>query len=111
MVVYREALLTALWLSVFFVVEIEGVVGRHVGGVLLPLADGAHTALELQQVLQISHRTYFRRTWLSPAIEAGYVELTIPDRPNSRLQKYRLTAKGRALAEKLVAKKKGGATA
>ena len=76
-------------------------VSDQVGGVLLSLAAGEHTALELQRVLQISHRTYFRRTWLSPAIEAGYVELTIPDRPNSRLQKYRLTAKGRALATKI----------
>jgi ATP-dependent DNA helicase RecG len=29
------------------------------------------------------------------------VELTIPDKPNSRLQKYRLTEKGTALLNKL----------
>ncbi len=27
----------------------------------------------------------------------GLVEMAIPDKPTSRLQKYRLTAKGRAL--------------
>jgi ATP-dependent DNA helicase RecG len=29
-------------------------------------------------------------------LERGLVEMTVPDKPNSRLQKYRLTAAGRA---------------
>jgi ATP-dependent DNA helicase RecG len=29
--------------------------------------------------------------------EAGLIQYTIPEKPNSRLQKYRLTDKGRAL--------------
>ncbi|MGQ0524737.1 MAG: Fic family protein, partial [Betaproteobacteria bacterium] len=39
---------------------------------------------------------HFRKAYLLPALEAGWVEMTIPDKPNSRLQKYRLTAAGQA---------------
>ena len=52
---------------------------------------------ELQELLSIKNRDYFRTDYLNPAINQGYVELTIPDKPNSRNQKYRLTAKGIAL--------------
>jgi len=33
-------------------------------------------------------------------IEKGSIEYTLPEKPNSRLQKYRLTEKGRNLLEK-----------
>jgi len=40
---------------------------------------------------------WIRKRYLVPALEAGLIERTIPATPNSRLQKYRLTAKGKAL--------------
>ena len=52
---------------------------------------------DLQSLLSIKNRDYFRTDYLNPAISNGYVELTIPDKPNSRNQKYRLTTKGIAL--------------
>ena len=33
---------------------------------------------------------------IAQLMSADFIEYTIPEKPNSRLQKYRLTAKGRA---------------
>jgi hypothetical protein len=50
----------------------------------------------MQAKLQLADRHNFKKLYLLPALEGGLIERTIPDKPNSRLQKYRLTAKGRA---------------
>ncbi|MYB99846.1 MAG: transcriptional regulator, partial [Gemmatimonadetes bacterium] len=45
-------------------------------------------------------RTKFRNQVLKPLLEAGWIEMTIPDRPTSRNQRYRTTGAGReVLAE------------
>jgi predicted transcriptional regulator len=43
-------------------------------------------------------RKHLRETYIHPALARGLVEMTLPDKPNSRLQKYRLTAKGAKMA-------------
>ena len=48
----------------------------------------------LMEALDLNHRPTFRRNYLNPALAQGYVERTIPDKPNSPAQKYRLTEKG-----------------
>jgi len=45
--------------------------------------------VELMRVLDLSDRKSFRERYLLPALEAGLIEMTIPEKPNSRLQKYR----------------------
>lgn len=41
------------------------------------------------ELLGLKHRPSFRNNYLLPALELGYVEMTILDKPNSSKQKYR----------------------
>jgi len=52
------------------------------------------SASELMKKLGLSHRPTFRNNYLHPALAKGLIEMTVPDKPNSRLQKYRITQKG-----------------
>ena len=55
--------------------------------------------VDVMNVTGRSDRTKFRHQVLHPLIAEGLLEMTVPDKPRSRLQKYRLTAKGRAWLE------------
>ena len=58
------------------------------------------------QTLGRHNRTKFRDQVLKPLLDAGWLEMTIPDKPTSSKQKYRLTARG----GELVADLAGGAS-
>jgi ATP-dependent DNA helicase RecG len=45
--------------------------------------------------LDADQHTKFRDQVLNPLLEEGLVEMTIPDKPRSSKQRYRLTDKGR----------------
>ncbi|MGE6529519.1 RNA-binding domain-containing protein [Pseudomonas sp. NPDC077382] len=64
---------------------------------LLRRMTGDHAAPELMAFTGRSNRSKFREQVLAPLLELGVVEMTIPDKPNSSKQRYRLTAAGRAL--------------
>lgn len=59
----------------------------------------------LQQALGLRHEDHFRQGYLTPALQGGIVEMTIPDRPTSSRQQYRLTAKGEMLRARLLKEK------
>ncbi|MCC7557038.1 MAG: winged helix-turn-helix domain-containing protein [Methanoculleus marisnigri] len=52
---------------------------------------------ELMDVTGRTNRTKFRNSVLKPLMQAGLIEMTVPDRPRSSNQKYRITERGRAL--------------
>jgi len=55
--------------------------------------------VDLMAVTGRSDRTKFRHQVLNPLLDAGLVEMTIPDKPKSSKQKYRLTDKGKKWVE------------
>ena len=63
---------------------------------LLNAATEAVARDELQVVTGINDREHFRNAYLEPLIVAGWLDRTIPDKPTSPNQRYRLTTKGRA---------------
>lgn len=66
---------------------------------LLAVCVGEMTRDSLQSATGFIGRANFRKRYLDPALTAGLIEMTIPEKPNSRLQKYRLTAQGKALLD------------
>ena len=69
----------------------------QVGKILTGADAGAgQSREELQAAADITHREHFRKAYLEPLVAAGWLERTIPEKPTSPNQKYRLTAKGRA---------------
>ena len=59
------------------------------------------TARDLRAALRLSDEKHFRTQYLLPAMRAGLIEMTIPDKPRSRLQRYRLTAAGLACVRRV----------
>ncbi len=72
--------------------EVTEEVGR-----LLQVMNGQMRRIEIQEELGLRHEVHFREVYLVPALKAGFIEMTVPEKPNSRLQKYRLTSTGALL--------------
>ena len=88
----------------------NSVVGQVIDPVTDPVTDPVLRLLQtligepkapsaMQADLGLKHRPTFRANYLYPALEADLIEMTIPDKPNSSQQKYRLTAQGKAVVQ------------
>jgi hypothetical protein len=50
--------------------------------------------MEIQEIIGIKHRETFQRNYLDLLLEQGLLVRTIPDKPQSRFQRYKTTAQG-----------------
>lgn len=50
--------------------------------------DVPYTALSIMDLLGLKSRETFRKNYMNPAIELELVQMTIPDKPNSKNQRY-----------------------
>ena len=56
---------------------------------------------EIMEFLELKDRMHFVSDYLQPALNAGFIEMTIPDKPRSSKQKYRLIGQGKRIPEKI----------
>lgn len=76
--------------------------------VLSALVKGEMSTAILAKTVGVTQAKNLRRRYLRLLLDARYIEYTIPAKPNSRLQQYRLTDKGRMFAERIRSAKKKG---
>jgi Fic family protein len=62
----------------------------HVQRLISAMKLEDYTLAELMQLVGLNHRATFQKNYLNPAIEADLIERTIPDKPKSPKQRYRL---------------------
>ena len=60
-----------------------------------------HEIAALMEWVGRSNRSKFREVVLAPLLALNLVEMTIPDKPNSSKQRYRLTQQGKTLRDEM----------
>lgn len=73
----------------------------QVMAILTASLAGEVTREQLQSATGMKDREHFRKEYLNVLLGSGLLEMTIPDKPRSSKQRYRLTSKGRTLLEQL----------
>lgn len=67
----------------------------------LSVFSGEMSRTELMNKLALKNADHFRLHYLKRALEGGLIEMTHPEKPRSRLQKYRLTEAAKQLLRKV----------
>lgn len=89
---FVEFILTTVYDALCEIADAEQVaeqVTEQVERLLRAIGNNKYSTKEMMELLGLKHRPSFRDNYLLPALKLGYIEMTIPDKPNSSKQKYR----------------------
>ncbi|MFA7336905.1 MAG: hypothetical protein WC028_08995 [Candidatus Obscuribacterales bacterium] len=56
---------------------------------------GEMSRQQIQTALALKHEDHFRANYLTPSLKEGLIEMTMPQKPRSGKQRYRLTERGK----------------
>lgn len=73
--------------------QVSDYVSDQVRSLLAVMPQNWVNSAELMALLKLSHKPTFRKNYLLPALEQGYIEMFHPDSPRSPKQKYRKVVK------------------
>jgi len=68
---------------------------------MLSIMTGEMTRGEIQEKLGLRDEKHFRENYQQVGVKLSLIEMTIPDKPRSSKQKYRLTNAGKRLLESM----------
>ena len=83
--------------QVAYDVAYQNVPGNTAGRIFLILKDGPLGRADIAKTIGVTRMARSLKMALDTLLEDGLIEYTIPDNVRSRLQKYRLTEKGRQM--------------
>jgi predicted transcriptional regulator len=63
--------------------------------ILSNLVSSPKSKAEILKALGYTNNSRLAKRYLTPLIETGHLQMTIPDKPNSRNQQYSITPKGK----------------
>ena len=69
--------------------------GETAKRLLALLASGEKSRSELAAELGVSSQPWLSASYLNPLMKQGYIAQTLPQKPKSPLQRYRILRKGR----------------
>ena len=75
--------------------------GAQSGAILQALCERSLSANELTEILGLRSKTGAYKRTIKDLLDKKFIEYTIPDKPKSRLQKYRLTDAGKHLLKSI----------
>lgn len=55
---------------------------------ILAFCKIAHSRTEIMEFLALKDKEHFRKKYIKPLLDQGLIKMTLPDKPNSKYQKY-----------------------